>query len=102
MFNLSENELRPKCIAPCVSGPLLLKPLADKVKRVVAQKVLLFSRRLERGLVLSNLQRSGFKRNTMNINDLTRREVFERKASWRETQQPNLITKGRNQRQINE
>lgn len=102
MFNLTENEMRPECFAPCVDGPLLLKPLVEKVKRVVAQNVLFFSRRLEKQLVLSNLQHSGFKRNKMNRNDFKRREVFERKASWRETQQPILITKGRNQRQINE
>ncbi|HKW29035.1 MAG TPA: hypothetical protein VJT54_06850 [Verrucomicrobiae bacterium] len=102
MVKLTENEIGPKCFAPCFHGLLLLKPLAEKVKRVVAQNVLFFSRRLEKQLVLSNLQHSGFKRNKMNRNDLKRREVFERKASWRETQQPILITKGRNQRQIHE
>lgn len=89
MFNLIENEMGRECFAPCINGPLLLKPLAEKVKRGVAQIVLFFSRWLEKQLVLSNLQHSGFKRNKMNRNDLKRREVFERKASWRETQQPN-------------
>jgi hypothetical protein len=51
---------------------------------------------------LSNLHRNRFKRKLMNTNILKRQEVLRGKTSWRETQQPNLIMKGRNQRQINE
>ena len=102
MFNLIENEMRSPCFAPCVGDALLLKPLAQKVKRTVARKVLLSGRRLENQRILSALSQTGVSRNTMNLNDLKRHEVSERKASWRETQQTLLITKGRNQRQINE
>ncbi len=102
MSDLTEKEMRPRRFVPCANDRLLLKPLSLAAGRAVAQKVLFSSRRLEIKLVLSNLQRNGFKRNKMNKNALKRREVFERKTSWRETQQPILITKGRNQRQINE
>jgi hypothetical protein len=102
MFNFIENEMQFGCFAPCVGAPLLLKPLADKVKRAVAQKVLLSGRRLENQLFSSCPSHSGFNCNTMIVNDLKRHEVFKRKTPRRETQQTNLITKGRNQRQINE
>jgi len=102
MFDWTEKEMRPGRFVPCRDDRLLLKPLSLAVGRTVAQKVLFSSRRLERKLVLSKLHRNGFKRNMMNTNALKRQEVFERKTSWRETQQPILITKGRNQRQINE
>ena len=102
MFDLTEKEMRPGRFVSCADDGLLLKPLSVAVGRAVAQKVLFSSRRLEKQLVLSNLHRNGFKRNIMNTNALKRQEVFERKTSWRETQQPILITKGRNQRQINE
>lgn len=102
MFNFIENEMRLGCFAPCVSDLVLLKPLAEKVKRTVAQKVLLSGQGLGNQLGSSSLPYSRFKRNTMNVNDLKRHGVFKRKTSWRETQQTILITKGRNQRQINE
>ena len=102
MIDLTEKEMRPGALFLAPMTRLLLKPLSVAVGRAVAQKVLFSSRRLEKQLVLSNLHRNGFKRNIMNTNALKRQEVFERKTSWRETQQPILITKGRNQRQINE
>jgi hypothetical protein len=97
-----EKLFGSSCFVPCAGGSQLLKPTSLAVGRMLAQKVLLSSRRLERQLVLSNLHRNGFKRNMMNTNALKRREVFKRETSRRETQQPNLLTKGRNQRQINE
>ncbi len=102
MLTLTKNKIPVGRFAPCATDRLLLKPLAVKVKRAVAQKVLLSSRQLEHWLVLSNLHHSGFKCNTMNMNILKRPEVLRGKTSRRKTQQPNLITKGRNQRQINE
>lgn len=102
MFDLTEKEMRPERFVPCAIDGLLLKPWSFAMGRAVAQKVLFSSRRLEIKLVLNHLHRNGFKRNMMNKNALQRQEVFERKTSWRETQQPILITKGRNQRQINE
>ena len=102
MFTLTNNKIWAGRFAPCATDPLLLKPLVVKVKRAVAQKVLLSSQQLENRLVLNNLHRSGFKRNLMNTNALKGQEVLRGKTSRRKTQQPNLITKGRNQRQINE
>jgi hypothetical protein len=102
MLNRSEKQFSSRHFVPCAVDRQLLKPLSLAMGRMLAQKVLLSSRRLETQLVLSRLHRNGFKRNMMNINALKRQEVFERKTSGQETQQPNLITKGRNQRQINE
>jgi len=102
MFALTENEIWMERFTPCAADHLLLKPLLVAVRRAVAQKVLLLSRWLENQLVLSNLHRNRFKRKLMNTNILKRQEVLRGKTSWRETQQPNLIMKGRNQRQINE
>jgi hypothetical protein len=102
MFALAKNEIWMGRFAPCAADRLLLKTLPVVVRRAVAQKVLLFGRWLENQLVLSNLHRNRFKRKLMNTNILKRQEVLRGKTSWRETQQPNLIMKGRNQRQINE
>jgi hypothetical protein len=102
MLILTTNKYFAGRFVSCADDGLLLKLLSVAVGRAVAQKVLFSSRRLEKQLVLSNLHRNGFKRNIMNTNALKRQEVFERKTSWRETQQQLLITKGRNQRQINE
>ena len=102
MSDWTEKEVGPRRFVPCAGDRLLLQPWSLAVGRAVAQKVLFSSRRLETELFLNHPHRNGFKRNMMNINALKRREVFERKTSWRETQQTLLITKGRNQRQINE
>jgi len=102
MLKSANNKYFAGRFVSCTGDGLLLKPWPVAVGRAVAQKVLFSSRRLERKLVLSNLHRNGFKRTTMNTKALKRQEVCERKTSWRETQQPILITKGRNQRQINE
>jgi hypothetical protein len=102
MLNQCEKQFCSWSFVPCAAGCQLLKPSSLAMGRMVAQKVLLSSGRLETQLVLSRLHRNGFKRNMMNNNALKRQEVFERETSRRETQQPNLTTKGRNQRQINE
>ncbi|HTQ52768.1 MAG TPA: hypothetical protein VMJ12_18810 [Candidatus Acidoferrales bacterium] len=102
MINPLEKQFRSRCFVPCADTRQLLKPLALAVGRMLAQKVLLPGRRLENQPVSSNLHRHGLKRNMKNTNALKCLEVFERETSRRETQQPNLITKGRNQRQINE
>jgi len=102
MCGLTDTEVWAGRFAPCAADRLLLKTVPAKVRRaVVAQKVLLCSRWLENRPVLSNLHHSGFKRNSVNTNNLRRHEVLRGKTSGRETQQYNL-TKGRNQRQINE
>jgi len=88
--------------APCAADRLLLKTVPARVKHAVAHKVLFISRGLEHRLVLSNLPRSGFKHWLMNTKNLKCHEVLRGKTSGQKTQQPNLITKGRNQRQINE
>jgi hypothetical protein len=102
MLNQCEKHFGAKSFVPCAAGCQLLKPSSLAMGRAVAQKVLLSSRRLETGLVFSNPHCNGFKRNMANINAFKCHEVFERKTSGSETHQPNLITKGRNQRQINE
>jgi hypothetical protein len=103
MFTLTNNEDSGCRFAPCAAGLLLLKTRSATVKRAgLAQKVLLLNRWLENWPVLSNLHHSGFKRILMNTTILTRREVSRGETSGRETQQYNLITKGRNQRQIHE
>jgi len=102
MLNQCEKHFGSRSFVPCAARRQLLKPLSLAVGRTVAQKVLLSSRRHGTQLVLSSLHRNGFKRNIMYTNALKCQEVFERKTSGPETQQPNLITKGRNQRQINE
>jgi hypothetical protein len=103
MFDRIGKEMARGRFVPCAADRLLLKTRLLAVGRAVAQKVLFSSRRLEKKkLVLSNLHRDGFKCNMMNTKALKRQEVFKRKTSWRETQQPILLTKGRNQRQINE
>lgn len=102
MLTATENKIRAERFAPCAADRLLLKTVPAKVRRAVAQKVLLFSRWLDNRLVSSNLHRSGFKHNLMNTKTLKRQEVLRGETSGQETQQPNLITKGRNQRQINE
>ena len=88
--------------APCAADRLLLKTVPVKVRHAVAQKVLFFSRWFDDRLVLSNLHRSGFKRKLMNTKNLKCHEVLRGETSGQKTQQPNLIMKGRNQRQINE
>ena len=55
---------------------------------MLAQKVLLPGQRLENQPVLSNLHRSGLKRNMKNTNALKCLEVFERKTSRRELDNP--------------
>ncbi|MGD0085693.1 MAG: hypothetical protein ABSC24_01045 [Verrucomicrobiota bacterium] len=102
MFKSTNNKLCSDRFAPCVTGRLLLKTLPAAVGRVVAQKVLLSTRRLETHAVLSDLHCCSFKRNLMNDNTLKCHDVLRGKTSGQETQQTNLITKGRNQRQINE
>jgi hypothetical protein len=102
MSALTKNEIWMGRFAPCAGDHLLLKPLLATVRRAVAQKVLLLGRGLEQQLFQSNSNHSRFKRKLMNTNILKRQEALRGKASGRETQQPNLITKGRNQRQINE
>jgi hypothetical protein len=87
MSDWTEKEMRPRRFVPCADDGLLLKPLSLAMGRAVAQKVLFSSGRLETKLFLNNLHRNGFKRNMMNTNALKRSEVFERKTSWRETQQ---------------
>jgi len=102
MFKSTNNKQGSDRFAPCVTGRLLLKTLPAAVGRVVAQKVLLSTRRLETRAVLSDLHCCSFKRKLMNNNTLKCREVLRGKISGQETQQNNLNTKGRNQRQINE
>jgi hypothetical protein len=102
MFKSTNNKDWSDRFAPCATGRLLLKTLPAAVGRVVAQKVLLSTRRLEPRAVLSNLHRCSFKRKLMNNNTLKCHEVLRGKTSGQETQPTNLITKGRNQRQINE
>jgi hypothetical protein len=102
MFKSTNNKHCSDRFAPCATGRLLLKTLPAAVGRVVAQKVLLLTRRLETRAVLSDLHRCSFKRNLMNNNTLKCHDVLRGKTSGQETQQTNLITKGRNQRQINE
>jgi hypothetical protein len=102
MFKLADNKHCTGRFAPCVKGRLLLKTLSVAMGRVVAQKVLLSTRRLENRPVFNNLHRCSFKRKLMNNNTLKCNEVSRGKTSGQETQPNNLITKGRNQRQINE
>jgi len=102
MLNQCEKHFGAKSFVPCAAGSQLLQPSSLAMGRAVAQKVLLSSRRLGTQLVFGNLRRNGFKRNMANTNAFKCHEVFERKTSGPETHQPNLITKGRNQRQINE
>jgi hypothetical protein len=102
MFNLTKNEVKRGRFAPCAVSRQLLQPLPAAVGRMLAQKVLLSSRGLEKRLILNHLHRCSFKHKQMNTNILKRHEVLRGKTSGRETQQPNLTTKGRNQRQINE
>jgi hypothetical protein len=102
MFKSTNNKHWSDRFAPCATGRLLLKTLPAAVGRVVAQKVLLSTRRLETRAVLSDLHRCSFKRKLMNNNTLKCHDVLRGKTSGQETQQTNLITKGRNQRQINE
>jgi hypothetical protein len=102
MFKSTNNKHCSDRFAPCATGRLLLKTLPAVVGRVVAQKVLLLTRRLETRAVLSDLHRCSFKRNLMNNNTLKCHDVLRGKTSGQETQQTNLITKGRNQRQIND
>jgi len=102
MVTATKNELWAGRFGPCTADRLLLKTVPAKTRRVVAQKVLLSGRWLDNRLFLSNLHRSGFKRKLMNTKNLKCREVFRGETPRQETQQPNLITKGRNQRQINE
>ncbi|HUA39224.1 MAG TPA: hypothetical protein VMA35_12605 [Candidatus Sulfopaludibacter sp.] len=88
---------------PCAADGLLLKPWSLAAGGRGGPKGAFFQPTAwKEGGFLSNLHRNGFERNMKNINALKRQEVFERKTSWRETQQPILITKGRNQRQIHE
>jgi hypothetical protein len=102
LFILTNHNDFSGRFAPCAADRLLLKTVSARVKHAVAQKVLLISRWLENRLVLSNLHRSRFKRRLMNTNNLKCHEVLRGETSGQKTQQPNLITKGRNQRQINE
>jgi len=102
MFKSTNNKYGSDRFAPCAKDRLLLKTLPAAVGRVVAQKVLLSTRRLETRAVLSDLHCCSFKRKLMNNNTLKCREVLRGKISGQETQQNNLNTKGRNQRQINE
>ena|ERR1700690_1077315 len=87
MFTLTNNKDWLDRFAPCAKGRLLLKTLPVAVGRVVAQKVLLSTRRLENRLVLSNLHRCSFKRKLMNNNTLKCHEVLRGKTSRQETQQ---------------
>ncbi|HUA66910.1 MAG TPA: hypothetical protein VMA13_00050 [Candidatus Saccharimonadales bacterium] len=96
MFTEVETEIWGCRFAPCTADRLLLKTVLAKVKQAVAQKVLLFSRRFEMRLVLSGPHCNSLKLKLMNMNNLKRREAFRGEISRRETQQPNLITKGRN------
>jgi hypothetical protein len=102
MFKPANNKDWSDRFAPCAAGRLLLQPLSAVVARAVAQKVLLSTRRLENQPVLNSLHRCSFKRKQMNSNTLKCNGVLRGKTSRQETQQTNLITKGRNQRQINE
>jgi len=60
MLILTNNKHFAGRFAPCVSDLLLLKPLAQRAKRAVAQKVLLFNRRLGKQPVLNELHCPGF------------------------------------------
>ena len=70
MINPLEKQFRSRCFVPCADTRQLLKPLALAVGRMLAQKVLLPGQRLENQPVLSNLHRSGLKRNMKNTNAL--------------------------------
>ena len=88
---------------PCAAGHSLLKGLAAAEKRAVARRAFLhLTGGLKRmGLnFLSNPHRVSFKRRLVNMMTLTRHGVLRGKTSLRKTQQHNLNTKGRNQRQI--
>ena len=101
MFILPDNEDFAGRFVPCFAGRLLLKTGLATVKRAVAQEVLLLTRWLETRAVLIMTRRSGFKFKTMNTMILLPGSL-RGKTSGRETQPHNLITKGRDQRQIHE
>jgi hypothetical protein len=90
MCKLTDNKDGAGRFAPCVTGHLLLKTLPAAVGRVVAQKVLLSTRRLENRPVLSNLHRCSFKRKQMNNNILKCHEVLRGKnlTAGNSTNQP--------------
>jgi hypothetical protein len=87
MFKLTNNKDGAGHFAPCATDRLLLKTLPAAVGRVVAQKVLLSTRRLETRPVLSNLHRCSFKCKLMNNNTLKCHEVLRGKTSQQKTQQ---------------
>jgi hypothetical protein len=101
IFTATGNEIWACPFAPCAVGRLLLKTEPARVRRPVAQKVLLSGRWFDNRLATSDLHRRRFMRKLMNTNTLKRHAVWRGKTSWRETQQHNL-TKGRDQRQVNE
>ena len=90
MIDLTEKEIETGTLCSLRRWRSVVKTIVGSGEARGGPKVLFSSRRLEKQLVLSSLHRNGFKRNIMNTNDLKRREVFERKTSRRETQQPNL------------
>jgi len=101
MLILANNKDFAVRFVPCVVGRLLLKTGLATAKRAEAQKVLLLARWLETRAVLNMRFRSRFKFETMNTMILQPGSL-RGKTSGRETQPHNLITKGRNQRQIHE
>jgi hypothetical protein len=105
IFALAKNEIWASSFVPCAADRSLLKGLAAAGKRAVARRVLLYlTGSLERIDLnfSSNPHRVSFKRRLINMMTLTRHGVLRGKTSLRKTQQHNLNTKGRNQRQINE
>ena len=105
IFTLAKNGIWASSFVPCAADRSLLKGLAAAEKRAVAQRAFLYlTGNLKRiDLIFSsNPHRISFKRRLINMITLTRHGVLRGKTSLRKTQQHNLNTKGRNQRQINE
>jgi len=105
MLTLLENGIGTSRFVPCAANRSLLKTLAAAEKRAVARRVLLYLtgslKRIDLNF-FSNPHRVSFKRRPINMMTLTRHGVLRGKTSLRKTQQHNLNTKGRNQRQIHE
>jgi hypothetical protein len=105
IFALVKNGIWASSFAPCADDHSLLKGLAVAEKRAVARRVLLYLTGSLKRIDLnfsSNPHRVSFKRRLINMITLIRHGVLRGETSLRKTQQHNLNTKGRNQRQINE
>jgi hypothetical protein len=105
IFALVKNGIWAGRFAPCAADRSLLKTLAVAEKRAMAQGALLYLTGSLKRIDLnfsSNPHCISFKRRLINMMTLTRHGVLRGKTSLWKTQQHNLNTKGRNQRQINE